>query len=355
MDKHIKIMLSSRNNSKFGKKTLSNIRKELKKIIEKEKLFEKNIYEVWINEEEVSSNETWDECIKQARENDIVIVLYNGEAGWVRNEKDKIGICHAEMMAAIESSSEKVYVIDISNGKIGQKDADRKFYNDIQAYRKMGKAKNLTELKSVVKQIVFEATLKLFKKGVKSSKKSQNLGTILEWKKFNYDTRSKKIKQSLKEKFEIINNDLVIYKDNSRKILCKLHALPDSASVSAAKERVGQPFLNDIYESKILKNYDGGVVHFIGCYKNITESQVRKIMGFPDIILIKDEFGIYVADKIYKIQMVFLEKCIDENNTIKQLENFFDWLSRSGENEDFINRAKDRKEIILKIAEKMEK
>jgi len=355
MNKYISIMISSRNNSKFVKKTLSEIRKKLKEEIEKEKLFDKEIFKVWINEEEVSSNETWDECIKQAKENDIVIVLYNGEAGWVRNDKDKIGICHAEMLAAIESSSEKVYVIDISNGNIGEKEADKKFYEDIQAYRKMGEANNITELKQKVKDVLIDATLNLFKKGVKSSKKSQNLGTILEWKKFNYETRSQKIKQSLKIKFEKeIKNDLVIYEDNLRKILCKIHALPDSASVSAAREKVGQPFLNDIYKSEELKNCYGGIVHFIGCYKTITESQVRKIMGFPDIILIKDEFGIYVADKIYKIQMVFLEKCIDENQTISKIENFFDWLYRSGEIEEFIRRAKDRKEIISKIAEKME-
>ncbi len=96
-------------------------------------------------------------------------------------------------------------------------------------------------------------------------------------------------------------------------------------------------------------------MHFIGCYKIITESQVRKIMGFPDLILIKDEFGIYVADKIYKIQMVFLEKCIDESQTLSRVENSFDWLYRSGEIDDFIKRAEDRREIILKIAEKREK
>lgn len=354
MKKYITIMISSRNNAKFANKTLSKIRKELKNMIEKETVFGKNIYKVWINEEEVSSNETWDECIKQAKENNIVIVLYNGEAGWVRNDKDKIGICHAEMMAAIESSSEKVYVIDISNGKIGKTKADQIFYEDIQTYRKMGIARNLTELKDKVKQTVLDATLNLFKKGVKSAKKSQNLGTILEWKKFNYDIRSKKIKEAIKRNFEDIKDDLVLYEDNKRKILCKLHALPDSATVSAAKEKVGQPFLNDIYASKELEKYDGGIVHFIGCYKTITESQVRKIMGFPDVILIKDEFGIYVADKIYKIQMVFLEKCIDESNTIKQVENFFDWLYRSRETEEFIKRARDRKDIVLKISEKME-
>ncbi len=352
--KNITIMLSSRNNSKFGNKTLTEIRKNLKEMIEKEKLFNKEIFQVWINEEEVSSNETWNECIKQARENDIVIVLYNGEAGWVRNERDQIGICHAEMLAAIESSSEKVYVIDISKGKIGESIADKNFYEDIKAYRKMGKADNITELKEAVKNVLVDAVLLIFEKGVKSAKKAQNLGTILEWKKFNYETRSKKIIQSLSRKFDKVTENLVLYSDNNRKTLCKLHALPDSASISAAKERVGQPFLNDIYESEYLKDNDGGIVHFIGCYKTITESQVRKIMEFPDLILIKDEFGIYVADKIYKIQMVFLEKCIDESQTVSKVENFFDWLYRSGENEDFIKRAKDRKEIVLKIVEKME-
>ena len=350
----IKIMISSRNKPIFANKKLTDIRDELKELVEKEKVFGEAIFQIWINEREVSSNDSWDESIKQAQESDIVIVLYNGETGWVRNQNDQIGICHAEMLAGIASSSEKVYVIDISNNKIGKTQADQNFYDDIQAYRKMGNAKNITELKQVVKRTILNALLKIFVKGVKSAKKANNLGTILEWKKFNYEIRSKKIKLSLKRKFEKLKDDLVLYVDNQRNIVCKIHALPDSASISSAKEKVGQPFLNDIYDAGFLKDKDGGIIHIIGCYKTVTESQVRKIMGFPDVILIKDEFGIYVADKIYKIQMLFLEKCIDENQTVSRVENFFDWLYRSGEIEDFIKRAKDRKEIVLKIADKME-
>jgi hypothetical protein len=55
--------------------------------------------ECWINETEpskVATRDVWDECLKEVRRAHIVIVLYNGDAGWAREEGD-VGICHAEL------------------------------------------------------------------------------------------------------------------------------------------------------------------------------------------------------------------------------------------------------------------
>ena len=117
----IKIMISSRCHDSFpaaggaGSKTLSEIRKELKREIEAEKLFGKEAFEVWINEDEPpepGEKDSWDLCIERAREADILLVLYNGNAGSPSARGDT-GICHAELMTAYSESSGKVSVISL--------------------------------------------------------------------------------------------------------------------------------------------------------------------------------------------------------------------------------------------------
>lgn len=352
-------MLSSRNSSEFDGKQLSDVRKELKAIVEKHKIYDKELFKVWINEDNPpldTAKTTWDQCLKEARRNDIVIVLYNGEAGWTVDGDDTIGICHAEMMVAMNASMEKVYLVDISNGHVGEEEKDinfKKFIDESQIWKK--DASSIEELEKVLFETIAELTYSQIKRGLRSASKATNLGQHLVWRRMNYEVRTDKIKSAIlnASRFIKLSGSYAEYEDNGQKILFKIHAIPDSVSISAAKEKVGQPFLNDfLIENELRDRY--GPVHMIGCYKTITESQVRKIMGFPDVILIKDEFGIYVADKIYKIQMVFLEKCIGESETAHAVERFFDWLYHSGESGYFINRAKDRKEIVAKIAEKME-
>jgi Domain of unknown function (DUF4062) len=86
----IKVMISSRCEDKFplssgtGKK-LSDFRRRLKGEVEAATLFGERPYEIWIHEKATEDVEldAWDECLRQARECDIFIALYNGNAGWL--------------------------------------------------------------------------------------------------------------------------------------------------------------------------------------------------------------------------------------------------------------------------------
>ena len=91
-------------------------------------------------------------------------------------------------------------------------------------------------------------------------------------------------------------------------------------------------------------------MHIIGCHKTITESQARNILGFPDATILKDSFGIYVADNIQKIQMIFLERCSDSYSTGHAFQEFINWMDRIGEMDELENRAISRKNIITAIA-----
>ncbi len=93
-----------------------------------------------------------------------------------------------------------------------------------------------------------------------------------------------------------------------------------------------------------------GPLHIIGCHKSVTETQTRNILGFPDATILKDSFGIYVADNIQKIQMIFIEKCSDSHSIRLGFQSFLEWLNRTSEVDNLLLRSKSRKNIIITIA-----
>src|SRR4030095_16932646 len=103
----IRVMLSSRNNDLIpdgqgGTVPLRTVREDLQKELQGDKLLGFKLLEVWINEEagaESGATDIWDTCMEQVDRADILVVIYNGEAGWTTDRGDT-GICHAEMARA---------------------------------------------------------------------------------------------------------------------------------------------------------------------------------------------------------------------------------------------------------------
>ncbi len=94
---------------------LSEVREILKENIKALALWagQDTLCDCWINEDSASSpmNETWwERCLNEARRADVVIVLYNGESGGAIKSQP-MGICHAELEAALATQSQKVRVI----------------------------------------------------------------------------------------------------------------------------------------------------------------------------------------------------------------------------------------------------
>jgi len=90
-------------------------------------------------------------------------------------------------------------------------------------------------------------------------------------------------------------------------------------------------------------------VHIIACHKSVTENQAVGLLGFPDATIITPPFGVYVADNIQKVQLVFLANCRDESSTRYAVQRFFDWLNRSGEATYLADRARGRKAIVRRL------
>lgn len=363
----INIMISSRNNAEFDQRPLTEIRKELKEMIENEQLFGENLFEVWINELEATQSfeeSIWNKCLAEARRADIVLVLYNGQAGWIR-PKDSVGICHDEVREAVDSAPGKVFAIDIREGTslatLSEKEqkANKQFEAYMTRYELFqSKAKTAEELKSIVFPTLHNAVSSLFKQGVLAAHRSKNnSGEALNWKLMDYESRSNAIIRALEQAIHIPDvgdktGKSFFLNFGKQKILVILHAIPDVLSIAKARERVGQPFLEDYTYVKSLMAEDViGPIHIIGCHKGVTDTQARNILGFPDATILKDTFGVYVADNIQKIQMVFISDCSDSTSTKSGFQQFLNWLESTTENKSLAKRAMSRKKIVVTIAE----
>lgn len=61
-------------------------------------------------------------------------------------------------------------------------------------------------------------------------------------------------------------------------------------------------------------------------------------------------FGVYLADNIQMVQLIFLANCRDENSTRFGLQRLFEWLASSDEDENLAHRASARAKIAKTIA-----
>lgn len=119
--RRLSVMISSKCKVPFpsggsGRKSLSDIRKELKEQIESIEIGGCRVFDVWINEDaspQSGERDSWEECMKQAADCDIFISIFNGDAGWAP-KGEKVGICHAELDKALGSAPAKVRVVEIA-------------------------------------------------------------------------------------------------------------------------------------------------------------------------------------------------------------------------------------------------
>lgn len=363
----VKIMISSRCNDSFPGTTtsLSDIRKRLKEEIEKEKLFDEQIFKVWINEDappEPGNATSWEHCLKQVRDADLLLVLYNGNAGWTRSGGD-IGICHDEFASAYSESPGKVCMVSFIDKENKPKEEPDKRFQDYVERASLFRGGDITcpdDLIREAKKAVHKAFLTLAIHGAREVKRSRyDAGWALDWSRMNFKDRQEKMHDTLidalvkREGSERIPEDAkdVVIKIEKAKILFLPSAIPAAMTIPAAREMVGQPFLQDYRHASRLTKSIVGPVHVIACHKSITENQAMKLLGFPDATIIISSFGIYVADNIQKIQLCLIANCRDDSSTRHGLQKFFEWLSRTSEEKFLIERATARSKILQTIAE----
>jgi hypothetical protein len=361
-------MVSSRCNDNFpageNGQLLSEIRRELKKEIEHLKVFGKKMFEVWINEETPPQGGDWNSmevCLRAVDDCDILLVLYNGNAGWAE-KSGGIGICHAEMERGLNRAPGKVRAIDISDAetckklrKKEERHARFQDYFNTQSPFRGDDVKTVEDLKARVKEALYGAVIALAQAGVReSSRGAKGYGDPLFWSRLDFAGREQemvlKLQDAMREYGYLQPDGNVVARIGTADILLVPHAIPAAFSIGPAKEMVGQPFLRDHELAESLTEEINGPLHVIACYKSATEMQAIKLLGFPDATVVTTIFGVFVADNIQKVQFAFIANCYDETNTRYGVQRFFGWLAQSGEDRYVAERARSRSRIVHAIA-----
>jgi hypothetical protein len=142
---------------------------------------------------------------------------------------------------------------------------------------------------------------------------------------------------------------LVAFTTDAHPILTRIDAVPAAMSVAAARELVGQPFLRD-HELVGLLDDRVGPLHLIAVHGGVTEAQAIRQLGSPDATIVPTDFGVYVADEIQKVQMIFLARCIDGPSIRARVQTLLDWLRLTAEGDRLAARAAGRKELVTLMA-----
>ncbi|WP_234683504.1 hypothetical protein [Bradyrhizobium monzae] len=366
----IRVMISGRckdyttgDNNDFS---LASLRRDLQSKIGAAELFGKQLFDCWINEIEPSkaaTRDVWDECLREVRRAHVVIVLYNGDAGWAREAND-IGICHAELEASLLSGRDRTHLIQLPPSKACSQ-RDKRFQELVQRELTFSgtPAQNETDVIENVVNTLVEVVTRLARSGATLLRKeSYALGQALEWSKMDYASRKHAMESACldalaerqgRTRDKKLDGSAVRVKIDRSEVLFFAHAIPAAASVAAARELVGKPFLMDhLHVADDDRVY--GPVHIIACQKSTTEKQATDLLGFADATVVTTMFGVYLVDRIQQIQFILLANCRDETSTRFAVQRLFDWLGRSGEADEVMRRARSRKRIVTTIRKELE-
>ena len=368
----IRVMISSRCKSTIsfqGKpQELTVLRRAVKQQVEGFRFpgQGKRVFTCWINEDASGAPGTetwWSHCIRQAKDADIVLTLFTGSAGGGMPGSD-IGVCHAELEAAMEVAGDRVRLIKLPPAPDSPDPLDKKRDTSFRGY-----VNQLAQFSASVKtgeEVVEQAWCELQESLVKLTQLGGHIfhlgqastGAALEWHRMSYDDRKAAMEGAIVESLRSrpysleTTNGVVVRVDQASKslVFVRPHATPASLAESRAREMVGQPFLSDHEFIDQLAKPKAGPIHMIACPKGVTENQAMRMLGFPDATVVSDSFGIHVADSIQQIQIVLLKECVSPTAIKRQVAAWFDFLERTNESQYVLSRAKKRFKIVKVIA-----
>jgi hypothetical protein len=368
----VRVMLSSRNRDLLpaqagGTAALEDIRKTLKSELEDTEFLGTRPVEVWINEEagaEDGTTDSWDKCLAEVDGADIVIVIYNGEAGWAGGTEG-LGICHAEFLRALSQAPARLRVIELDFPSAGgarspkdtqqATDRNKAFAADMdRASTWRVKARNDESLKREVRKAVAKGVIELAKTGSREARRGRfHLGAPLDWSRFTFRERRDALVSAVSEFLESSMQASKLGDGHSlaiqgESILLKVSGVPAGMGTPEAREMVGRPYLDDHIS---LENRNVvGPLHVIACHKTCSESHVVSFMGHPDQYLVETPFGIFAADRRTFVQAAFIAQCRDESSTKLGCQRLFDWLQQSGEMGGLLARGRSRAKLMSVVA-----
>lgn len=369
----IRVMVSSRVNAPLvkgkGKPTVGDAAKEIKRQLgdlrlfpqaefEQEPLFD---FDLSLELKARPAGKTIEQyCREMVNKSDIVLALYNGQAGTSLGGGAD-GICFLEMRMALDFSPEKLVVVTLPP-QPKPDEADRRFrewFEAQQLWTAPGTAKDLPVVVEAAREALREAVVRGTSRAGHFRGGNFHVGGALEWSRMNYERRAEAMREAVFESLqphgEKLNrkgeDEMTLFAigGEGERVFTWIHAVPAALSEPHAREMVGQPYLND---HKLVKVMDGlpGPLHVVACARGATEAQAVRMLGFPDATIVKAPFGIFVADEVQKIQMAFLAQCRDRQTTHEAVSRFIAWLDQVGERKAILARGRLRSELVKLLA-----
>ncbi|HET7486940.1 MAG TPA: hypothetical protein VFJ85_03365 [Acidimicrobiales bacterium] len=368
------LMISSRcatrmRKSGGGAQPLSTVRERAKQRLESLFSFQgERLFDVWINEDErnQTADLTWYRASEErARASDIVLVLFSGDSG-SRSVGD-LGVCHAELEAAMADTPTKVRVIDVRPAVAGKVDLDERFVNDVEGRSLIVQtAGTADEILERVCSQALAALRTLARHGLLEVRRRSKAGGNLAWDRLAFDDRKRAMEYELAAALagtlgagSVLDGTSqrgvpVVGDVGGHAVLFVCHAAPAGLSVAASREMVGQPFLHDHDLARLLapgqKRRPVGPAHVIASPQAVTEPQARRLLGFPDATVVKDTWGVWVTDGVQRIQLLLVDRCTDAVATRARVQQAVGFLDASGEGRTLVERAGRRRAIVLAIA-----
>jgi len=130
--------------------------------------------------------------------------------------------------------------------------------------------------------------------------------------------------------------------DTKRSVPVLFSVCPDRFSYPDAARHVGYPFRTrtDEWADR------AGPLDIILLFRGITDTQIRRHLGNPDIEIVRERWGYFAVDPEQAIQVAYLTECDAPPQVGRRVRDFLGWLSDSGQWRRLADRAKSRGAIL---------
>jgi hypothetical protein len=327
---------------RFEGEELSQVRAQLKELLQTAFPFVNvELAEHWTAGRKGSPREL---SIEGARWSDLMIGIFVDQAGY----KDTAGLhaTESELIAALDESWDKVIFFAQKN-LVDTLQAQPKGYADlIQQVMNYKEGKNVAVFKTkgellqkVLDAVAAHAASALRRYPSRTSGKSDER---LAWELMTFTERHGEIHTALRHvaervkdigdiesmSFDATKDMHAVYRltvrSGKRKAMPVIVSVcPDRFSFAEAARFVGYPFrtLTDGWKGDI------GPLHIVCIYRSITDAQIRRHLGNPDIRVVKERWGYFARDPERFIQSLYLTNCDDETSLRERLRESLDWIA----------------------------
>jgi hypothetical protein len=365
----IEVMLSSRVDDPESTlpdgTTLREVRERLTSDLAATLFTDDELFSIFVNEGSAALDAEHgieQQCRRLVDQADIVLVLYNGSAGWAAQGLE--GICETELRVALDRAPQKVRIIALPIVK-SRRQVDKAFqtFVDQQTLWTSQVADTYDRIREESQRALRDAVAEMVHARARmgSRRFASGRGEALQWRRLDFRERAQVMRDTTARAFvdtrpgrdlgDLAAGRLVEIEYERLGLLLRIDAVPAAMTVAAAREMVGQPFLRDHRLAPYVSDDIAGPVHVIACLAAVTEPQAVRQLGFPDALIVPGDFGVYAADEVHKMQVILLANCINSGSINNAVQNLLSWLESSAEGDRLVRRAEGRRKIVELLAD----